>query len=95
MQYRQAKHHGDMKRKYLVTALWDPDAHIVFYSESDIEGLHIEADTMEEFEAVMVELAPDLIIANHLSPDELVEVPLRELIPSIVLRSSGSAGVIA
>ena len=83
-----------MKRKYFVTALWDADAQ-VFYSESDIEGLHIEADTMEEFEAVMVDLAPDLIIANHLSPDEMVEVPLRELIPSIVLRSSGSAGVIA
>ncbi len=83
-----------MKRKYFVTAVWDADAH-VFYSESDIEGLHIEADTMEEFESVMVELAPDLIIANHLSPAEIVEVPLRELIPSIVLRSSHSAGSVA
>lgn len=80
-----------MKRKYFVTAVWDEDAQ-VFYSESDIEGLHIEADTMEEFESVMVELAPDLIITNHLSPDEIGEVPLRELIPSIVLRSSASAG---
>ena len=83
-----------MKRKYFVTAVWDADEQ-VFYSESDIEGLHIEADTMEEFESVMVELAPDLIIANHLSPDEIGEVPLRELIPSIVLRSSVSAGSVA
>lgn len=83
-----------MKRTYFVTAVWDADAQ-AFYSESDIDGLHIEADTMEEFESVMVEHAPDLIIANHLSPGEIDEVPLRDLIPSIVLRSSASEGRVA
>ena len=34
-----------MKRKYLVTAIWDEEAQ-VFYSKSDIHGLHIEAETL-------------------------------------------------
>ena len=85
---------SNMKRKYFVTAIWDADAQ-VYYSDSDIEGFHIEADTMEEFEALMVDLAPDLIIANHLTPDEIIEFPLRELIPSIILRSSPSIGSVA
>ena len=34
-----------MKRSYGVTAVWDADAQ-VFYSESDIKGLHVEADML-------------------------------------------------
>ena len=74
-----------MKRRYVVTALWDAEAR-VYYSESDIDGLHIETETLEEFESLIVELAPDLIIENHLSAEEMGTTPLRELIPSIVLR---------
>ena len=50
-----------MKRSYFVTAVWDSEAQ-VFYSESDVKGLHVEADTLEAFEALVVDLAPDLII---------------------------------
>lgn len=53
-----------VKRMFNVTAHWDEDAK-VFYSESDIIGLHIEAATIEEFESVMVDVAPGLVIANH------------------------------
>ena len=74
-----------MKRKFLVTAIWDEEAH-VFYSKSDIHGLHIEAETLDEFESLIVDLAPDLIIENHLSSEEVNTTPLRDLIPSIVLR---------
>lgn len=80
-----------MKRSYVVTALWDGDAQ-VFYSESDIKGLHVEADTMEVFEALVVDLAPDLIIENHLSAADFGTTPLREMIPSIVIRSQNAVG---
>lgn len=80
-----------MKRSYVVTALWDVDAQ-AFYSESDIKGLHVEADTLEAFEALVIDLAPDLIVENHLSPAELGSTPLREMIPSIVIRRSNAVG---
>ena len=41
-----------MKRSCVVTAIWDADAR-VFYLESDIKGLHVEADTLEAFEALV------------------------------------------
>ena len=74
-----------MKRKYSVTAIWDEEAH-VFYSKSDIHGLHIEAETLDEFESITADLAPDLIVENHLSSEEGSTAPLRDLIPFIVLR---------
>ena len=80
-----------MKRSYVVTAVWDAEAQ-VFYSESDIKGLHIESDTLEAFEALVVDLAPDLIIENHLSPVELDVTPFREMIPSIVIRRPNAVG---
>ena len=55
-----------MKRHYSVTAIWDEEAQ-VFYSQSDIRGLHVEAETLDEFESLIVDLAPDLIVENHLS----------------------------
>lgn len=71
------------KRRFVVSALWDEDAK-VFYSESDIVGLHVEAATFEEFEEIVLDIAPELIIENHLKPD-LQTLSLRDLIPSIVL----------
>ena len=70
------------KRTFRVQAVWDEEAG-VFYSESDIVGLHIEAPTLEEFEAAMEEHAVDLIVANHIAPRELAEKPLASLIPAI------------
>lgn len=57
-------------RMFNVTAHWDDEAR-VFYSESDIVGLHIEAATIEDFEAVMNEVVPDLMAANHPIGEEL------------------------
>jgi hypothetical protein len=51
-------------RMFSVTAHWDDEVKI-FYSDSDIIGLHIEARTIDEFESVMMEVAPGLVIANH------------------------------
>ncbi len=80
-----------MKRSYVVTAVWDADAQ-VFYSESDIRGLHVEADTLEAFEALIGDLTPDLIVENYLSPVESDTTPFREIIPSIVIRRPDVVG---
>ena len=48
-----------------MSALWDEEAQ-VYYCESDIEGLHIEAETIDEFQSLIGEYAPDLILSNHL-----------------------------
>jgi len=71
------------KRTFAITALWDEEAK-VFYSESEIIGLHIEAETIDEFERLMFELAPDLIIANHIAKPELQRCDIRDLIPAIL-----------
>lgn len=52
------------RRSFTVDAKWDDEAK-VYYSESDIIGLHIEAETLEEFEQVMMQEAPDLIVAGQ------------------------------
>ena len=53
-----------MKRTFTVKAVWDDEAQ-VFYAQSDIEGLHIEAASVDEFEAIIIEEAPELIMASH------------------------------
>ena len=53
------------KRSFYIRACWDDEAK-VYYSESDITGLHIEAESLEEFESVMMEAASELIMDNRL-----------------------------
>ena len=72
-----------MKRNFAVKAVWDREAQ-VFYSESDIDGLHIEAATIDEFKEIMMDTAPELIVVNHLSAPDLAERPLKDLIPAIL-----------
>lgn len=52
------------KRAFTVKAVWDDEAG-VYVCESDIVGLHIEAATVDAFEELMMEFAPELIAANH------------------------------
>ena len=72
-----------MKHTFRVKAVWDADAG-VYYADSDIEGLHIEAATLDEFESIMLEVAPELIMVNHRSLSDLAQNPLKDLIPAIV-----------
>jgi hypothetical protein len=67
---------------FFVKAVWDEEAK-VFCSDSDIVGLHIEAETLEEFREILVDIAPELVLANHVSNDDLLTKPLRELVPVI------------
>lgn len=48
---------------YYVKALWDQEAK-VWVSDTNIPGLVIEADTLAEFERLMVGLAPEMLSAN-------------------------------
>ena len=72
-----------VQRAFAVRAIWDDDAK-VYYSDSDIIGLHIESTSLDEFEAILFELAPGLIVANHISKPELASLPIADLIPAIL-----------
>lgn len=54
-----------------VTAIWDADAR-VFYSQSTIPGLVIEADTLEEFRALVRELSPEVMRENGMRATKAV-----------------------
>ena len=49
-----------MQKSFFVKAVWD-DEFKVYISQSDIRGLVIEAASIEEFEAVMNDVAAELI----------------------------------
>ena len=65
-----------MKPSYYVAALWDSEAS-VWYSESNIPGLVIEAATVAEFEQLMNELAPEMLAANENIHNQRVPVDFR------------------
>ena len=69
-------------RHFFIKAIWDDEAQ-VFYSESDIKGLHIEAETLAEFEAVLDSSASELILANHYTPMQLSRSRLGDLMPIV------------
>lgn len=48
---------------YYVNALWDAEAG-VYYSETNVPGLSIEAETLHEFIEIAEELAPQMLEAN-------------------------------
>jgi hypothetical protein len=78
------------KRHFHVRAVWDDEAK-VYFSESDIIGLHVEAERLDEFERLVNAEAAELIVANHLTADDLASRPLRDLIPALIWQSP-SAG---
>ena len=55
-----------MSTTYYVNAVWDAEAS-VYYSESNIPGLVVEADTLAEFVAIAEELAPEMLRDNVFS----------------------------
>ena len=48
---------------YYVKAHWDEDAG-VYFSETNIPGLTVEAETLHEFVEIAEELAPQMLEAN-------------------------------
>ena len=72
-----------MQRTFKVEACWDEDAK-VWYSVSDIKGLNIEAETLQEFEDVMFDVAIELIVSNHIKLKDLAKRSMAELVPAIL-----------
>eukprot|EP01035_Chromulina_nebulosa_P056524 gene56523-77460_t len=52
-----------MPTSYYVAATWDADAG-VWISDSNIPGLHVESETLGEFEALAMALAPEMLAEN-------------------------------
>ena len=71
-----------VKRTYRVTAVWDDEAG-VYVAESDIIGLHIETSSIDEFEEIMMDIAPELIVANHMTAEDIAGKPYKDLVPAI------------
>jgi hypothetical protein len=80
-----------MKRSYSVKAVWDEEDKI-WMSESDIRGLRLEAATLEEFYDLVNEFAPELIVTNHYSKDQIAGKAMRDIIPAVVISHSDKAG---
>jgi hypothetical protein len=59
---------NDMKRAaattFSVQAIWDDEAG-VFYSQSDLAGLHVEAKTFDAFVQLVHDLAPEVVADNR------------------------------
>jgi hypothetical protein len=73
------------RESFYVTARWDAEAG-VFVSESNIKGLHIETASLQTFEEVMFDAAPELILSNHVSDADFAKIPLKDLLPHWVWR---------
>lgn len=58
---------------FFVKPIWDEEAK-VFYSESDIEGLYIEAESLPEFNEIATDIARGVVEANH-KPGTVSETP--------------------
>ncbi len=52
------------KREYVVVAGWDAEAEVWIVESSDIPGLCIEAQTLDEFREVVEDVAVELLEAN-------------------------------
>lgn len=52
-----------MEKMFKVSAVWDAEAR-VFFSQTDIPGLVVEADSFEEFVVLVETLAPEMLEAN-------------------------------
>lgn len=72
-----------MNKRYFVRPVWDEEAK-TYYTESDIHGLFIETPSLDEFEELVFELGPEMIMSNHLTAEEIAATPLRDLVPTII-----------
>ena len=65
-----------IQRAFTVRPVWDEEAG-VWITDGDVRGLHVEADTVEELERLVMAFAPGLIVANHLSADDKLRKTLQ------------------
>jgi Domain of unknown function (DUF1902) len=74
---------SSMKRIFFVRAHWDDEAK-VWYSETDIDGLFINAKDLDEFEDVVSEFAGELVLENHWRRGEVPQEMISSTVPIIL-----------
>lgn len=52
-------------KTYSVNCQWDPEARVWYVAESDVPGLVTEAPTLEEMEAKLMRMIPELLELNE------------------------------
>ena len=52
-------------KTYSVSCQWDPEASVWYVAESDVPGLVTEAPTLEEMEAKLMRMIPELLELNE------------------------------
>lgn len=67
---------GTMKHQIVVSAVWDADAEVWVATSEDIQGLAVEAATVELLKGKIVPAIQDLIELNGLETD-LREIPVK------------------
>ena len=72
-----------MKRTFYVKAGWDDEAK-VWISETDIEGLFINAKDLDEFEEVVNEFAGELVLENHWRRENVPSEMIGNTVPIIL-----------
>jgi Domain of unknown function (DUF1902) len=79
-----------VKTTFFVKALWDDEAN-VWYSETDIEDLFINAKNLEEFEEVTSEFVGELVLENHWHCDQVPEDLIKTTVPIILWQRPNQA----
>ena len=72
-----------MKRTFYVKAIWDEVASI-WISETDIEGLFINAKDLNEFEDIVNEFAGELVLENHWKHENIPAAVIGKTVPIIM-----------
>jgi|GEM_PF-2669086 len=49
---------------FVIKVKLDSESGVYYVAESNVPGLHAEADTLDEMRDTIFELAPDLLVAN-------------------------------
>ncbi len=74
----------ESRLNFYVRAIWDDESE-VYCSESNIASLHIETETLDQFEEILDDVASELIYCNLISVTDLKENGLRDLIPTVIV----------
>ncbi|SFU57410.1 DUF1902 domain-containing protein [Pseudoduganella namucuonensis] len=62
-----------MQTIHKIYANWDDDTSVWIAESDDLPGLTAKADTLDQLHAKLATLVPELLLANALVVDELVE----------------------
>jgi len=65
-------------QEFIIKVSLDSESGVYYVAESNVPGLHAEADSLDEMRDTIFELAPDLLLANGVikPPNHDIEVPL-------------------